>query len=474
MIMTYRSRTIRRSITIAFVLLFGAVRPGLAQVNPDEIRDPELKALEKSYLAEIRAVNLEIARLRFPFPFLLNRYVGLDLKQQVGADTRGLEFVKFHHGIVLKVTGNYNAAYNATVLTDNQRAGKVVEEVISPILGILCRDLSPSNDYSRLGFEISFHVRQRKPGYDYEGKEILVLVLDRQDALAYVKSHDTAERQEILERSEVYLNGKPYGLVLGERDPYPVGDGDVHRTVAAKPASGGLHSLIMAPRANTPLGSATPKDETLVKTALQMPLPASAVLSPAISPSPMKGTDIPVKVAVEPLEKLPASRDTSPDAIKELQKSYQSRLDRMVPELESQAHFVRYAPPALIPFHNGVYVQVSVNTILAPTAAGSQYRLAALAFDQHIAHLIRPVLAYFKDRRDFDGIDFSTTVRLTSSLGADGNPMSVEFIFPLKLVNAYADFDSTGQQLIDASFVLINGERVSLNLQAAEAGSPAH
>ena len=47
--------------------------------------------------------------------------------------------------------------------------------------------------------------------------------------------------------------------------------------------------------------------------------------------------------------------------------------------------------------------------------------------------------------------------------------MAVEFIFPLKLLSAYADFDATGQQLIEASFILINGERVSLDLQVAEA-----
>jgi hypothetical protein len=138
-----------------------------------------------------------------------------------------------------------------------------------------------------------------------------------------------------------------------------------------------------------------------------------------------------------------AARDSSPEAIRNLQKSYQAVLDRMVQELDSQAHFVRYAPPAFIPFHNGLYLQVSLTTTLPPAAAGSQYRLAALAFDQHIVHLIRPVLAYFRDRTDFDGIDFSTTVRLN------------------------------GQQLIDGSFVLLNGERASLNLQVVEAGPSA-
>jgi len=101
----------------------------------------------------------------------------------------------------------------------------------------------------------------------------------------------------------------------------------------------------------------------------------------------------------------------------------------------------------------------------------SQYRLSALAFDQHIAHLIRPVLEYFKGHEDFDEIDFSTSVRLAGEQSSDGGAVAVEFIFPLSLLHTYAQFDCTGQQLIDASFVLINGERVSLNLQMSEAGS---
>ena len=54
----------------------------------------------------------------------------------------------------------------------------------------------------------------------------------------------------------------------------------------------------------------------------------------------------------------------------------------------------------------------------------------------------------------------------------DAAPVSVEFMFPLNLLRTYAQFDSTGQQLIDSGYVLINGERVSLNLQIAEAGVP--
>ena len=90
--------------------------------------------------------------------------------------------------------------------------------------------------------------------------------------------------------------------------------------------------------------------------------------------------------------------------------------------------------------------------------------MAALAFDRHIAHLIRPVLSSFKEQANFDGIDFSTSERV-----GEKSVQAVEFIFPLAALRAYEQYDLTGQQLIDAGFVLINGERVNLDLQNAEA-----
>ena len=69
-----------------------------------------------------------------------------------------------------------------------------------------------------------------------------------------------------------------------------------------------------------------------------------------------------------------------------------------------------------------------------------------------------------------DGVNFSTSVRLAGNQAAEGSSVAVEFILPLSLMQSYARFDSTGQQLIDASYVLVNGERISLNLQMAEGG----
>jgi hypothetical protein len=138
--------------------------------------------------------------------------------------------------------------------------------------------------------------------------------------------------------------------------------------------------------------------------------------------------------------------------------------------LDAQAHFISYAPPTLIAFRNASYLQLSVTTTLAPSDSGSQYRIAALAFDRHVSHLLRPTLALFNEGPQFDGIVFSSTVHLSGQSEDSALTESVEFFFPMSELRRYEQYDITGQQLINAGFVLINGERVGLELQNAESG----
>ena len=67
----------------------------------------------------------------------------------------------------------------------------------------------------------------------------------------------------------------------------------------------------------------------------------------------------------------------------------------MIKSLDKEAHFVPYAPPTFIGFRQGAYLQLSITTQLDAPAGTSRYKLAALAFDEHISHLIRPVLDFF-------------------------------------------------------------------------------
>ena len=72
------------------------------------------------------------------------------------------------------------------------------------------------------GIEVSYHVRDVTKSYGYEGNEILVVVLDRKDAFQMVLEKDDNARQEILNRSLIYLGGQEYGLSLLDRDPMVV------------------------------------------------------------------------------------------------------------------------------------------------------------------------------------------------------------------------------------------------------------
>ena len=428
-------------VTNAVVTLLLTAAAGQSQVlAPEEIRDPQMRALQQKYRNELKLIPSAVAAHNFPYHFYFSRKMDLEEKDQKRNDQRSIQFDRYQGRVVLKMTGNYFISYSAELVKPEDRARMTYESVMLPLLAAAYRTFENADVPQAFAFEISHHVRRKVLGVPSESVENVVLVLPKASAKRLLESSDLQVRQAAVLEGETFLNAAP---------------------------------ISFWPR---------PEEEVALETAPELPTAAAPVArhalppvkppEPTVSPSLMKGVAIPgvaAKVATAALELPPAARDSSPDSIKELQKSYQPRLDRMVQEMEGQAHFVRYAPPAFIPFHNGLYLQVSVTTALPQAAAGSQYRLAALAFDQHIAHLLRPAFGYFKKWRDFDGIDFSTTVRLTAEPGTDGGAVAVEFIFPLKLLSAYADFELTGQQLIDGSFVMINGERVSLSLQTAEA-----
>jgi len=213
--------------TVAFVatcillLIFGSAR-SFAQVSPAEIPNPSLRVLEQAHLSKLIAINRTVPLLTYPFPFSLTRYVGSDPKSPAGVDSRGLEFVNFHDQVVLKVTGNYQAAFDADHLTPNERSSRVFTDVVYQVLQVLPGYFKAADDFDAVGFEICYHVRRKAAPYEYEGKEILVAVLSKADALRYTKAPTDSERQEVLNRSEIFLNGKPFGLALSGSEPLDV------------------------------------------------------------------------------------------------------------------------------------------------------------------------------------------------------------------------------------------------------------
>jgi hypothetical protein len=279
-----------------------------------------------------------------------------------------------------------------------------------PILRAAVLQFHESDVPDAYALEISHHVRKKVLGVLTEGAENVVLVLPKRSANDLVAASDVAHQNAALLKAAAFVDGKPLTFWPAEES-----------------------------------GAAADQESGVAF----IPQPLS---TPRV-PSPAPTRDVP-----------PAGGNPTLD---KLQERYRPDLDRMVRELDSQAHFVTYAAPAFIDFHRERYLQLSVITTLSDQLAGSQYQLAALSFDKHIAHLIRPVLSYLKNAQDFDGIDFSATIRVGSGSGSESK-LAVEYLFPLNHLKSYEDYDRTGQQLLDAGFVLINGERVGLNLQAAE------
>jgi hypothetical protein len=447
--MSSRSQTSRfLRLALGGVLLWVWVGSCFGQVSPAEITDPQLKAVEQTYFPQLQELNREIRSAKFPFPFFLSRYVGLDPGKQLGTDTRGLEFVSFEKRVVLKVTGNYNAAYDGERLTANERAARTFQDVVVPILGLLSREIPADVACDGIGFEVSFHARTRGRNYEYEGKEILVVVFDKADAFAYGRVSSDDERQEILNRSEIYLNGKEFGLALSGREPIDIGARAkaVPGTAPVSPAAASNAGARLA-TVNPALLPGAARGETSSSAADSQASPAMSAASGSSPPSP--------------------ATPATPAMAEQLQAQFQAQLDALEKEGVAKFHFVDYAPPFFAVFRNQLVLQVTLrNSLRFDKEASSIYKRAAQSFDLFLAPQLKDLLEKIPADAPFDGLDIS----LLNQLGADprGSSEAIEFIFPRKAVRQFVEAEITNQQLIDQSVVLVNGVRITLNLQLVE------
>jgi len=434
--------TVAALIIAALIILPPFVIPSLAQVvSPVEIKDPELRALQQQYTDDLTAVGETILGIQFDYPFYLSRKLDLDQTRQQVADQNSIRFDTYSGKTVLAITGNYYAAYSAQRISPGLRARSTFLNVVMPILKAAVPRFQNNQHVEGFAIEISHHIMGKVMGVSIEHPENLMVFLPRSAAikLLFAKNDETAQQAALLQ-GDVFLNAQPISIWLNDKKLPPAADADSNSPAAVEPGK-----------------------ETVA---------TESVGSPS-SVAPMKPKEPPP----------PPPRDTSTQVLAALQLSDQPVVDRIVKELEPQAHFVAYAPPKFVAFRQGIYLELSLNSTLPASASGSRYKLAATAFDDHIAHLIRPLLAYFKERdkdkdkdgkdkgvkseEPFDGIGFSTNIHAAKSPSSE----AVEFFFPLAALRCYEKYDCTGQQLLDAGTVLINGERVALDLQIAEGGS---
>ncbi len=411
------------------VILLSSIASSVAQVlAPADIDDHAARQLQQAHMSQLKAIAASIEGQKFPYPFYLSRVLDVEQKQMAHTDQRSIRFDRFNDQMLLMITGNYYVSYAADRINANERIHKTLDSVVRPMLQAAVAQLANADDFDGYAFEIAYHVRKNAMGSLSENAENVVFVFPRSAAQHYVQATNDEQQQAALLEGQVFLDAQPFNLwVFGEKPT----DEDIAKRRAVATAN---HR------------SKTVATSTHSASAL-LPQP-----DPSVATELMKPPAMPMRIVL-------------PQTLTTLKLSYAGKIASAQAQLDKEAHYVKYAPPDFIAFHQAIFLEFSVETTIDPAVSGSRYKLAALAFDDHISHLIRPTLAYFQESTDFDGFVFATTLRQASK----SNSEAVEFFLPFSAIKCYAQYDCSGQQLIDSGFVLINGERVTLNLQLAEA-----
>ena len=430
-----------KRILFGVLLVLAALSASAQVVLPGQIEDPGARQKQQQYMSKLTSLAAAAAEHKFPFAFYFGRALDIEQVKAEKEDQRGIRFDRFNNRLVLAITGNYYVSYSEDQVNTNARVRHTLDEVVRPLLQDAVAQLGNDNFFDSYAFEIAHHVRRSTVGIVSETAENIVFVIPRAVAQRIVHPTGDEQLQAALLDSQVYVNSEAFTLWVNDeqRNSQP-------RLLAVKQVVPDRQSA--PPPVSEQLGAASENTATGGLSESAAIAAGENALAGRIAPTPI--------------------RLVLPQTLSALKLNYADRIARMQQELTSQAHFVSYASPEFIGFHEGAFLELPLTTAVEAEASASRYKLAALAFDDHIAHLVRPALAYFQQSTDFDGMVFSTTVQLS------GKPASeaVEFFLPFPAMKCYVQYDCTGQQLINAGYVLINGERVSLDLQKAESTAP--
>jgi hypothetical protein len=408
----------RKVLITGLLIVFASLYAAAQVITPMELPDPKLQHLQQRHLQTLMSIGKEIEEHQFPYPVYLSRALDVDVDKMQAADLRSIRFDEYQHRTVLAITGNYYASYAAQQMSADARLKESFNQVIVPILRIEVSHFPDDSEFSAFAFEISHHVRRKVMGLVSEVPENVVVIFPVAAAQQFADAK--TEDQAALLDAEIFLNGQPQSFWLGDGAP------PEEWKERSSPHSVPANSMASLKAATYPGTSSSNVSSTLLKES--------------------------------------TTRIISPATLVGLQRQHQDAIDRLLQGLDSQAHFIAYAPPGFIGFRQGSYLQLSMNTSLSVAPTASRYKIAALAFDEHVSHLIRPLLTYFPENVDFDGVDFSTSIRFSDQDKSE----AVEFFFPSRAMRCFAAFECTGQQLLDSGTVIINGERAALDLQVAE------
>ena len=395
----------------------------LAQVSPTEVQNPRAKADEQKYLPQLVALQKSIGSANFPFTFRLARYLDARPGQRAALDSNGLEFVFFQQKVVLKVSAFYRVAFNSMQVTQNGRASQTMQQALLPVLRMITQQMPQTYDYDAIGFEVLYDARDTSGSYDYEGHEVLTAVFGRDDAFALAKAATNEERQEILNRSDVFVNGKEFGLALGQSEPMNVEALD--RPVAQPSLERASFTPAKVVRPSVAAVSPDTDDVQTVRT-----IESSSV--------DMDASGLQQKLQSE----VNAIRDGN-----ELTTSPQvTNLPSL--ETEGDQRTLRFAMQNTLSFERG---------------QSSIYKRAAQSFDLFLAPELKDISEKIPADVAVDAIHFS----VLNHLGAEKNE-TIEYICPVDSMRAFVANKITTQELINKSVVLVNGVRIGVDLQLVE------
>ena len=403
------------SLATTLALAGGAA---FSQVSPTEVKNPRAKADEQKYMPQLVSLQKSIGTANFPFTFRLARYLDARPGQRAALDSNGLEFVVFQDKVVLKVSAFYRVAFNSMQVTQNGRAGQTLRQAVLPVLRLIAEQMPENYDYDAVGFEILYDARDNSGSFDYEGREVMTAVFARDDAFALARATTDEERQEILNRSDIFVNGKEFAVGLGQQDP--LDPATLDRT---------------APKPSVERASFMPAK------ALR---PVTAAISGDVSPAPsQRSGDLDAAGLQRKLQ-------AGVSAIRDGDEAKTPQVDTALPSLETsgERRMLHYTMQNTLSFDSG---------------RSSIYKRAAQSFDLFLAPELKDISKRVPTDANVEALHFS----VQNQLGAGKNE-TVEFICPIDSMRSFAENTITTQELINKSIVLVNGVRIGLDLQLVE------
>lgn len=122
----------------------------------------------------------------------------------------------------------------------------------------------------------------------------------------------------------------------------------------------------------------------------------------------------------------------------------------------------------LVPFKGNKYLQFKfTNVNVYNSLKLDKYDIGKLLFDEVVRKVLTPLNEHVAESNLFYGYDL-TVVGHTKSFAeeyATAKPIEYRFMIPEKIVIQYKNKDISGQQVLDASVILMDDERIELKLQ---------